>query len=175
MRTEHSAGAVLYTVVNGAPRYVLVTERSGYASLPKGHLEEGETPARAALREIREETGISALPTTAMTPFSGWAENCLEEAYTEDEVSASTLSTYGRMPAWSLTSLEQEAAVSATESTTSNCNFIPDLMQLIETKCTIFRLYKVSKNLKSKKHGLLFQHLMSKFAGRTTHDITNIN
>ena len=65
MRTEHSAGAVLYTVVNGAPRYVLVTERSGYASLPKGHLEEGETPARAALREIREETGISAPLTTA--------------------------------------------------------------------------------------------------------------
>ena len=65
MRTEHSAGAVLYTVVNDAPRYVVVTERSGYASLPKGHLEEGETPARAALREIREETGISATLTTA--------------------------------------------------------------------------------------------------------------
>lgn len=65
MRTEHSAGAVLYTVVIGEPRYVLVTERSGYASLPKGHLEEGETPAQAALREIREETGISAPLTTA--------------------------------------------------------------------------------------------------------------
>ena len=65
MRTEHSAGAVLYTVVNGAPRYVVVTERSGYASLPKGHLEEGETSARAALREIREETGITATLTTA--------------------------------------------------------------------------------------------------------------
>ena len=65
MRTEHSAGAVLYTVVNGEPRYVVVTERSGYASLPKGHLEEGETPAQAALREIREETGITAPLTTA--------------------------------------------------------------------------------------------------------------
>ncbi len=65
MRIEHSAGAVLYTVVSGEPRYVLVTERSGYASLPKGHLEAGETPAQAALREIREETGISAPLTTA--------------------------------------------------------------------------------------------------------------
>ena len=65
MRVEHSAGAVLYTVVSGEPRYVLVTERSGYASLPKGHLEEGETPAQAALREIREETNISAPLTTA--------------------------------------------------------------------------------------------------------------
>ena len=65
MRIEHSAGAVLYTVVSDEPRYVLVTERSGYASLPKGHLEAGETPAQAALREIREETGISAPLTTA--------------------------------------------------------------------------------------------------------------
>lgn len=65
MRIEHSAGAVLYTVVSDEPRYVLVTERSGYASLPKGHLEAGETPAQAALREIREETGISAPLTTS--------------------------------------------------------------------------------------------------------------
>ena len=65
MRIEHSAGAVLYTVVNGEPRYILVTEKSGYASLPKGHLEKGETPYQAAVREMREETGISALPTTA--------------------------------------------------------------------------------------------------------------
>ena len=65
MRIEHSAGAVLYTVVSGESRYVLVTERSGYASLPKGHLEAGETPAQAALREIREETGISAPLTTS--------------------------------------------------------------------------------------------------------------
>jgi ADP-ribose pyrophosphatase YjhB (NUDIX family) len=27
-------------------------------SLPKGHIEEGETPEQAAVREIREETGI---------------------------------------------------------------------------------------------------------------------
>ena len=57
MRTEHSAGAVLYTVVSGEPRYVLVTERSGYASLPKGHLEEGEPPAQAALRVMTQDNG----------------------------------------------------------------------------------------------------------------------
>jgi len=28
-------------------------------ALPKGHIEEGETPEAAAIREIREETGIS--------------------------------------------------------------------------------------------------------------------
>ena len=65
MRIEHSAGAVLYTVVNGEPRYILVTEKSGYVSLPKGHLEKGETPYQAAVREMREETGISAPLTTA--------------------------------------------------------------------------------------------------------------
>jgi 8-oxo-dGTP pyrophosphatase MutT (NUDIX family) len=29
-------------------------------SLPKGHIEQGETPEQAAVREVREETGITA-------------------------------------------------------------------------------------------------------------------
>ncbi len=44
--------------------------RKGIPDLPKGHVEQGETPEEAALREVEEETGISnlkivkALPTT---------------------------------------------------------------------------------------------------------------
>jgi ATP adenylyltransferase len=40
--------------------------RNGDIALPKGHVEEGETLAETAIREVREETGINA--TTA-----GWA------------------------------------------------------------------------------------------------------
>ena len=36
-------------------------------SLPKGHIEEGETPEQAAIREVAEETGI----TSAITKSSG--------------------------------------------------------------------------------------------------------
>lgn len=56
----HSAGAALYTVVDGEVRWALVKEKSGHYGLPKGQIEPGETPAQAALREIREETGVRA-------------------------------------------------------------------------------------------------------------------
>ena len=57
----HSAGAVLYTVIGGERRYVLVREKNGSYGLPKGHVEPGETLAQTALREVREETGVTAL------------------------------------------------------------------------------------------------------------------
>ncbi len=56
----HSAGAVLYTVIDGERRYVLVREKNGSYGLPKGHVEPGETLAQTALREVREETGVVA-------------------------------------------------------------------------------------------------------------------
>ena len=61
MAIIHSAGAVLYTVIGGERRYVLVREKNGSYGMPKGHVEPGETLAQTALREIREETGIAAL------------------------------------------------------------------------------------------------------------------
>ena len=60
MELVRSAGAALYTVQDGETRWVLVREKSGSVGLPKGHVETGETPAQAALREIREETGLQA-------------------------------------------------------------------------------------------------------------------
>ena len=60
MATIHSAGAVLYTVIDGERRYVLVREKNGSYGMPKGHVEAGETLAETALREIREETGVTA-------------------------------------------------------------------------------------------------------------------
>lgn len=56
----HSAGAVLYTVIGGERRYVLVREKNGSYGLPKGHVEPGETLAQTALREVWEETGVTA-------------------------------------------------------------------------------------------------------------------
>ena len=61
MAMIHSAGAVLYTTQNGQRLYVLVREKNGSYGMPKGHVEPGETLAETALREIREETGITAV------------------------------------------------------------------------------------------------------------------
>jgi len=57
MQTE-SAGGV---VVNPEGQVLLVSQHGTSWSLPKGHLEAGESPLEAARREIREESGVSRL------------------------------------------------------------------------------------------------------------------
>jgi 8-oxo-dGTP pyrophosphatase MutT (NUDIX family) len=37
---------------------LIARNRTGWWDLPKGHLEEGETDAEAAVREVQEETGL---------------------------------------------------------------------------------------------------------------------
>lgn len=58
MNHTESAGGV---VVNAEGRVLLVSQHGTSWSLPKGHLEAGETPLEAARREIHEETGVSRL------------------------------------------------------------------------------------------------------------------
>ena len=60
MQYEYCSGAVLYTEVNHVINYVLVVEIDGHCGFPKGHIELGEAEIQAALREIKEETGITA-------------------------------------------------------------------------------------------------------------------
>lgn len=57
---EFSAGGVIYRKVQNQTEVLLVLDRFGRITLPKGHLEEGETEKEAALREVEEETGIKA-------------------------------------------------------------------------------------------------------------------
>lgn len=57
-RMEISAGGVVYRFVGGGLQIQLIQDRYGKVSLAKGKREPGETPREAALREIREETGI---------------------------------------------------------------------------------------------------------------------
>lgn len=53
------AGALVYLPDRNA--YVLRRTSDGRIALPKGHIEAGETAAEAAMREVREETGIDAV------------------------------------------------------------------------------------------------------------------
>jgi len=59
---ETSAGGLVVDRRQDAPRAALIGrhDRRGRLvwSLPKGHLEAGETPEAAAVREVEEETGI---------------------------------------------------------------------------------------------------------------------
>jgi len=51
-----SAGGV---VINQQGMILVVNQRGTTWSLPKGHIDPGEEPIEAAIREIREESGIS--------------------------------------------------------------------------------------------------------------------
>ena len=58
MNYEHSCGAIVFTRHTGQPLYVIVQEKKGAYSFPKGHMEAGETEEETARREVAEEIGL---------------------------------------------------------------------------------------------------------------------
>ena len=60
MILEKSCGAVIFTRTGtGERRFLLERMQKGHTSLCKGHVENQETEHETAIREIREETGLS--------------------------------------------------------------------------------------------------------------------
>jgi 8-oxo-dGTP pyrophosphatase MutT (NUDIX family) len=58
---ETSAGGVVFRVERGTPLFLLIRDSYSNWGFPKGHLESGERAEDAAMREVREETGLDAL------------------------------------------------------------------------------------------------------------------
>ncbi len=59
---EVSAGGIVFRRDGaGAMRFLLIRDSYDNWGFPKGHLEDGESPAVAALRETEEETGLRDL------------------------------------------------------------------------------------------------------------------
>jgi 8-oxo-dGTP diphosphatase len=57
--TKFAAGCVVYRYdPTGMPLLLLIHDKYGCWTLPKGHLEAGETDRDAAVREVLEETGV---------------------------------------------------------------------------------------------------------------------
>lgn len=58
MEIERSCGAVVFTVVDGEYRFVIIQSLEGTYGFPKGHMKKYETERQTAIREIKEETGL---------------------------------------------------------------------------------------------------------------------
>ncbi|MFW6078412.1 MAG: NUDIX hydrolase [Gemmatimonadota bacterium] len=71
-RIETSAGGVVFRRRDEAPRFLLIRDPYENWGLPKGHVERGETPEQAALREIEEETSLADLSILARLPTIDW-------------------------------------------------------------------------------------------------------
>ncbi len=60
LKVPTHAGAVTFRKNRDQTRYLIVSSSDGtHWVLPKGHIEPGESPEAAALREVKEEAGVT--------------------------------------------------------------------------------------------------------------------
>ena len=71
-RLETSSGGVVYRMHEDRPYFLLIRDPYENWGLPKGHLEGGETPLEAAVREVTEETGLCELRVIGQLPTIDW-------------------------------------------------------------------------------------------------------
>jgi len=71
-REETSAGGVVFRLMEGKPRFLLIRDSYKNWGFPKGHLKEAEAPEQAALREVAEETGLHDLTSRGSLGVIDW-------------------------------------------------------------------------------------------------------
>ena len=88
MKELFSAGIVLFYMHENERRYLLLAYPHGHWDLPKGKIESGESKEQAALRELKEETGLYA------TIIDGFIQEITYLFYEGDERIKKTVSFF---------------------------------------------------------------------------------
>lgn len=84
MKHEKSCGAVVVRKAGRSFQVLLIQHvNGGHWAFPKGHVEQGETEAETARREIREETGLRVALDTG---FRSMTTYCPDRETTKDVV-----------------------------------------------------------------------------------------
>ena len=71
-RVETSSGGVVFRRGDDTLDFLLIRDPYANWGLPKGHIEGGESPAEAAVREVAEETGLHELSVVTQLPTIDW-------------------------------------------------------------------------------------------------------
>ena len=71
-KQEVSAGGVVFRLDAGRPLFLLIRDSYANWGFPKGHLEQGEAPEKAAIREVVEETGLASVESRGAIETIDW-------------------------------------------------------------------------------------------------------
>jgi 8-oxo-dGTP pyrophosphatase MutT (NUDIX family) len=61
MKIDQSMGVIVFFQFPRSVKFLLIKHRKGHWSFPKGHADKGETKLETALRELKEETGVTKI------------------------------------------------------------------------------------------------------------------